>query len=506
MKTSNILHTLLLLLLFTTVKAQDTIRLTFDQSVAIALNESFVIQSNDEGRRAMQFEYLYYKAQFKPRLDFNVFTPKWDEGVQSVDQVDDLPVFNSYSSIRFGGDMRFTYVLPTGGNLALSGLMYHEKYQTNLTLQDYETLKRRQAYTQIGLIFNQPIFTRNTLRENLKEAEFKYQRSEAYFTRAQMDIVYDVTDGFYTLYRADYERKINAERLKNSQEALRIAKLKLETGNLPEGDVLITEINVAQNDARLSESIGKYETEKDNFKLLIGYDLRKEIDIVAEPDFEPVIIDLETAIEQAIKNRMEIKEEQYNVELQKIQVDKARREREFKGNISAYYDLTGVGLKGDNVSGLFQSSFDNLTVRPPNRGITLTLSYPIYDWGRGRNIVKREKIRLKAQELKLDFTQQTIIKEIREVVRTVYEAENRFRINQKNKLNAEKSYKINQLRFENGDMTGQELAIEQERLSQVQLDYISSFITYQLALADLKRKTMWDFENKRSYKIENVIQ
>lgn len=476
--------------------------LTIEQAIDIALKRSYTVLANDDNRQAMHFEYLYYKAQFKPRLDFNMYTPSWDERVTAIQQIDDLPVYNSTSSMSFGGDFRFTYVLPTGGNLALSSTLYHESLRTSFMGTDgYESLKRKQAYSQFGVIFNQPVFTKNRLRENLKEAEYKYERSELYFTRAQMDIVYQVTRGFYEVYRTAYEKQINEERLKNSQEALRIAKLKFETGNIPEGDVLITEIDVAQNDARLSESNGLYETQKDEFKLLIGMNMNEEIDITAEMEFEPVDIHLQTAIDQALENRLEVKENEYDVKLQEIAVDRAKREREVKGNIYAYYDFTGLSTEEGNVAELFQSSFKNFIDRTPNRGITFTLSIPVLDWGRGRNIVRSANIRLKEQQLKLENTNNTIIKEIRQVVRTVYEAENRFRINQKNAENAARSYQINRLRFENGDITGQELSVEQARLSQVRLDYLNAYITYQLALADLKRKTMWDFENNRSYKV-----
>jgi hypothetical protein len=60
------------------------------------------------------------------------------------------------------------------------------------------------------------------------------------------------------------------------------------------------------------------------------------------------------------------------------------------------------------------------------------------------------------------------------------------------------------LRFENGDMTNQELSIEQERLSQVHLAYIDAYITYRLSMADLNRKTMYDFENDRTYLMEHL--
>jgi outer membrane protein TolC len=345
----------------------------------------------------------------------------------------------------------------------------------------------------------QPVFTKNLLRENLLIAEHQYKRYELYFTRAQMDIIYNVTSGFYEVYRAAYEMQINGERLANSQEALRIAKLKYETGNISEGDLLAREIDAAQSDVSLLESAGKYEKAKDEFKLLIGLNMTEEIDIAAEMEFETVAINLQTAIEQALANRLEIKEGEYDVRLQEIEVDRAKREGEVRGDIYAYYDFTGISPNEGNAAELFRSSFDNMSVRPPNRGVTFTLTVPILDWGRRRNNVKTQTIHLDRQKMYLDNLNEQIVKEIREIVRTVVEAEKRFRISQTNVDVAVRSYRINRLRFENGDITGQDLSLEQARLSEVQLNYIGAYVTYQLALADLKRKTMWDFEYNRIY-------
>ena len=495
-----IFSSVLFLLPFYPLRAQDKTILTIDRAIDIALHGSYTVRSNDENRRAMQYQYLYYKAQFKPRLDLNLYTPSWNESVTEVPQADAMPVYNSTSSIRFGSDLRFTYVLPTGGNLALLGEMYHQNLSTTFQ-KDYSTQKRQMAYSQFGIAFNQPVFTKNTLRENLVRAEYQYKSSELYFTRTQMNIIYNVTRNFYEVYRAAYEKQINEERLTNSQEALRIAKLKFETGNIPESDLLVTEVEAARNDVLLLESIGKHERVKDEFKLLIGLNMTEEIDIIAEMEFETVVIDLPTAIEQALANRLEIKEGEYDVKLQEIEVDRAKRVSEVKGNISAYYDFAGLSPMDGNVVDLFRQSFDNMAVRPQNRGVTFTLSVPIVDWGRRRNYVKTQTIYLDEKKMSLENTNEQIIKEIREIIRTVHEAEKRFRINQTNKDIAARSYRINRMRFENGDITGQELSLEQTRLSEVQLAYIDAYVTYQLALADLKRKTVWDFENNRSYLI-----
>lgn len=269
---------------------------------------------------------------------------------------------------------------------------------------------------------------------------------------------------------------------------------------MPEGEILIAEITVSQDEARVMESEGKLAAAKDKFKLLIGMDLKEEIDLEADMEFEAFLIDMQLAIDEALRNRMEIQEDNLDIELQAIEIKRAKREREFKGNISAFYDFTGLSTRADGTVGeLVGSSFHNMVDRPSNRGVAFTVSYPIADWGRAKNLVRREQVKMKQRELDLDNTKRSIEREIREIVRSVYEAEKRYRINKRNQEVAIQSYRISQMRFENGDMTSQELSIEQERLSQVQLAYIESYITYRLSVADLNRKTMYDFEHNRSY-------
>lgn len=491
-----------LLLIIPITNAQR--KITYDEAIAVALGESYTIHYYKEDMEATRYSYLYTKAQFKPFIDMSLFTPSWKEGVQEINQTDGLPVYNSTGSLQAGGNLSFMYVLPTGGNFDLSSKMYYENYKTTLSQQDNEVLERNQFYSRFMLSFSQPIFTANKLKENMKVAELDYQKSICYYTRAQMDIVYNVTSAFYLVYRAAFELRINQERLTNSKEAFRIAKLKQETGNLPEGDILTAEIIMAQDETRVMESQGVLDAAYDDFKLLIGLELTESIELVAEMDFEAFLIDTEVAIYEAIQNRMEVRENVVNVQLQEIEVKRAKREREFKGDISAYYDFTGLStLEDGSLGDLVQSSFQNMGDRPSNRGVVFTLSYPIADWGRAKNLVKREERRLKQRKLDMENTKRSIETEVRKIVRSVYEAEQRYRINQRNREVAIESYRISQLRFGNGDMTSQELSIEQERLSQVQLAYIDSYITYRLSVADLNRKTMYDFENNRSYKINN---
>lgn len=499
MNTKHMIYCLLLSLVTVTFPRV----LTYDEAISIALKQSYTIKSFQQNKLAMQSAYNFRKAMFQPRLDANVYAPSWNEIVIPIAQADGLPVYNSTGSMKVSGDLAFTLMLPTGGNFALSTTLYRDNISTSLAAQNYTTLKTNKAYSRLALSFEQPIFTANELKEDLQEAKYYFDRSEKQFTRGQMDIIYEVTRGFYTLYRATREVEIAQEKLKNAEEAYRIAQIKAENGRLPEVDVLITKVDLAKSQAVVSESMNNLEREKDSFKHLVGLDLNEDIQILTDLKYDVFQINSDQAIKAALESRLELEEADLNIKLQQIEVKRARRFSELKGNISAYYDVTGVStLNTGSSRDLFESSFDNFIDRRPNRGVTFSISYPIFDWGRGSHWEQREQAVMRDYELKSEDMRKQIIREVRDVVRSVEEAKKRLQIYEQSQQVSQMTYEISRKRFENGDINSQQLALEQERLADSQLAYLDAFITYQLQVADLKRKTLWDFESDNSYLIE----
>jgi len=482
--------------------AQDTLLVRYQDAINIALDESYSIQSHIKQRDAMNHYYGYYKATFKPRFDISLNTPLWSEYVNQIDRADGLPVYNSYGSFQVGGSTKLTYVLPTGGDIALSTNMYQEDLSTILA-SGGDKLRTRQFYSRYWLSFNQPLFTRNELKENLMEAEFLNTKAVHYFTRNQMDIVYEVSKGFYLLVKAASEVNIAKEKLENSRESYRVAQLKAESGRIANADMLSAEVSVASDQANLLKSQNQSKNIEEAFKQLIGLSATQSIQIFTDMKYDVFAIDEQKAIEEALLNRSEIYESNMDINLSSIELDRAKRVREFKVYLSAYYDLTGISTLGSGSTfDLLGSSLSDLTNRPANRGVALTLTYPIYDWGRGKEKKQEAKLRLEEKELSHENLKITIVREVKEVIRTVAESQELILIHKKNMDLARKSYNISKMRFENGDISNQELSMERERLESVQLDYLNSYINYQLAVNDLKRKTLWDFANERSYLVE----
>ena len=478
--------------------------LTLQEAIDIALRESYTVKSFQQDVIMNAERYRSQRANFRPYANFNVRTPSFMESVNAIYIPESPPIYQSRGNLQFDSSFDFNYVIPTGGTFTLSSSLqrarndvYQKDNQGNYTL-----LRDNKVLTNMRLGFRQPIFTDNTLKEGLQQAEYNYERSLRNFNRNERDIIFNVTNAFFNLYRATRQLEIYRDRMNNSLDAYTLAQMKYEAGIIPEVQALQLQVDKAQSEANYIAAVNALDGEKDSFKQLIGLSLDEDIEVIAEIEYIPFEIDLSKALEEGLKNRSEIRVSELNIELSKINVQSTKRQKEFKGDINLYYDFTGVS---SDPTDLWRTSLDDFWSRPPNRGITLTFSYPIIDWGRNSARVQSALASLKDSELSLENQKISIEKEIRDVVRNVKESEDRLEILRIAQEVAQKSYDISKERFDNGDITSQELARDQEALTNTQLNNLNAFLTYQRNVADLKRKTMWDFEKNESYLKDTYI-
>ena len=126
--------------------------------------------------------------------------------------------------------------------------------------------------------------------------------------------------------------------------------------------------------------------------------------------------------------------------------------------------------------------------------MNFSLTVPLWDWGRNRSEVEAANANLESSKLTKTNRMEAIKQEIRAAVRNLHSAQQRIEITKRSEELAQKSYRISLLRFENGDISSQDLALEQNRYTQARTNYLNAVIDYKQSLADLRRKTLWDYE------------
>ena len=103
---------------------------------------------------------------------------------------------------------------------------------------------------------------------------------------------------------------------------------------------------------------------------------------------------------------------------------------------------------------------------------------------------------METENISFEEERNDIILGVRKVYRNLLNLQNQIGIAQQNVTYAQLTYDLNLEKYKNGDLTGMDLNIYQNQLSEKQLSYTNSLISYKLELLNLKIQTLYDFEKK----------
>jgi outer membrane protein TolC len=185
---------------------------------------------------------------------------------------------------------------------------------------------------------------------------------------------------------------------------------------------------------------------------------------------------------------MELRQRKIDIETSQFDLIQTKAQNEFKGSLGLSLGLTGDNEKLRNV-------YDNSS-RTDNELVSLSLEIPLWDWGRRKSMIKASEAGIATSQIALEEEQNNIILDIRKVYRNLLNLRNQIEIARQNVINAQLTYDLNLERYKNGDLTGMDLNIYQNQLSDKQLTYTNSLISYKLELLNLKIQTLYDFEKK----------
>jgi outer membrane protein len=121
-----------------------------------------------------------------------------------------------------------------------------------------------------------------------------------------------------------------------------------------------------------------------------------------------------------------------------------------------------------------------------------------WDWGERKARIKATEASIETANIVFEEEKNDIILGIRKVYRNLLNLQNQIEISRQSVINAQLTYDLNLERYKNGDLTGMDLNIYQNQLSEKQLTFTNSLISYKLELLNLKIQTLYDFEKKEA--------
>lgn len=466
--------------------------LDLQKSIEIAKEKSLDMLSLKQDLKIAGYNLKSTISQLRTHVDLELTTPQYTQGLQK-DQDSNGISYYSVNTMNYEGNLTISQPLPTNGNISLtSGISTDDDFQFD----------QRDMYLNSKLSLTQPLdalYGYNTIKASYKRAKLNYESTQKSLKRAELNLNYNVSNSFYQLLSVQKAQEIARLNLERQQEAFDIADKKYKAGLIKEVDALQMEVDLAEARNNYDLSIINQISAMNSFKELIGIEFQDSVLLNNELKYNIVIVDPTKAVSLALANRLEIREQEIAIELNKLSIKRQKAEGMIQGDLVAYYQRSGYSEQGldTQVGTVFNNTMADLKSRPQDYGIGLNISIPIIDWGENRALVNAAKAELKQSEYEKQAVKRSIEAEVRNLVDDLNTSLKRLQLLEKNVKVAEKSFDITRQRFSDGDIDSQDLALERDRLNNAYTSHLSAYINYQLMLSDLMRKTFYDFEKNR---------
>jgi len=463
-----------------TYPAGAQMKMTLDMALDIAMENSPDIRSTRldlvRSSQLLKAQQAALKSRFSLRLDpfqytrdqtFDAFLSAWSTSESKT------------SSSTFTASQP---IIQTDGTLFLiNRFSWQDSYSS------YRDVRNKAYTNDIFFRFTQPLFTYNRTRLETLELEMDLEQSQLRFGIQKLSLERQVTQSFYNVYQNKMSLDIALEELKNQENSYQITKSKQEAGLVALEELYQAELNLGTSRSTVQNRRVTLENSLDTFKQLIGLDLEDSVTVEADVEFKPVEVNLGKALEEGLKNRMELRQRRINIENARYDLVRTQARNEFKGDVTLSYGITG---QDEQLSEIYD--------KPTNtQSFQIAFDIPLWDWGEKKSRIKASEATIDQRKLSLEDEKTAIAIGIREVHRNLNNSARQIELARQNVRNAELTYEINLERYKSGDLTSMDLNLYQEQLSQRKMGLINALIDYRLAVLDMKIQSLWDFERNK---------
>lgn len=354
----------------------DTLRLTLQDVVKLAQQQSPSAQSARNTFLAAYWNYRYYKANYLPSVTLTS-TPYINKEMNKITQSDGTAMFIRQD--QFGADL----TLKVNQNISLTGGSVFLKSSIN-RLDEFQNGTTAYGTQPLVIGYEQSLFGYNSLKWDKKIEPIRYGEAKKQYSETLEIISATACNHFFSLASAQSELEMAHRNFNAADTLYRMARGRYEIGTITENEMLQLEINRLNEETNVMDSQVNLREASQSVRTFLGLEDSTELGLLipdSVPDFE---VPLDSALELALQNSPDpeyykriIKESESNLAF-------AKANARMKADLYVQFGLSQTGADiGQSVNNLMHQEY-----------ASISLSLPILDWGRGRGKVKVAKSQL----------------------------------------------------------------------------------------------------------------
>ncbi|MFB6231285.1 MAG: TolC family protein [Salinibacter sp.] len=359
-----------------------------------------------------------------------------------------------------------------------------------------------------GLQLTQTLYSKQAFTSVKGSREFRDVSRYARNRQVQV-VTNEVVKAFYQALLAQERARVLQKRVERAKKTLREVSTRVRRGVIPKAQRLGARVELSNARTQRIEARNAARLARDQLTRTIG--LSPEQPVRLEGSLEEQYsnglqqVSLETismskAVDQAIKNRPDLKRARRNVDLREIQTESSRAA--FYPQVEAVANFSYSGRVPDDRSriltrnpqdptdpfyyaeqsrGFFHDNFWN-----PSFSVGLQFNWNLFSGFQRSARVQQAQIKQQRAELRRDRLRRAVKLEVRKALRDLENARQRIETQRANVRRAELNYDHVSKRVSEGVATQLKLREASEQLDQSRLNYLQAVYDYLVARADLE--------------------
>ena len=410
------------------VSAQDTLRLTLDDALKVALSENATVKVADLEVQKKEYAKKGGYAVLFPKVDFSGTYQRTIKKQVMVmgDQEFVIGIDNTWS----GG---FTASMPLYNAQAFKAL----------------------AITEM-------------------DVELAVEKAKG----SRQDLVEQVKQAFYSVLLANDLYGVYKENYSNAVDNYNNVKGRFETGLASKFELLSSEVAMQNAEPAMHDAQNSIVLAVWKLKALLGVDLDSNVECLGTlADYEKTVADVASYNDLSVENNSTVKQ---------IDIQEKMLQKNYELQLAKYYPTISAQLSYNWIAMSENFKFSEYKWNPYSTGV-IALQIPIFAGGQKRNELKQTKIQQQQLELQREEAVRNLEVGVMQVVNSLETSLKQYDAAQKTIEAAQSGYEIAKKRYDVGSGTLLELQDAQLGLLQAKLNLNQSVFTYMTLKSSLDK-------------------
>lgn len=210
------------------------------------------------------------------------------------------------------------------------GVTVSKKYEYGTRISAGSSLDKRGGSYQTGvnLLIDQPLLRgvgKEVNMDSIRNAEFNLRSAKRAEYRNRVNIAMDTVVSFYEIVRQREMSSVYESSVTRLKGYTGVAKAKEKVGLATPMDSFRSEIRLKDAEDLLTQAIEALQEAKDRLKVILSLSLETPLEVIDTEGDKPVLPEIKTAIEMALKNRVELKQAEEDIREAQRRTDIAKQ-------------------------------------------------------------------------------------------------------------------------------------------------------------------------------------